>query len=473
VTQELYSEYNLSSRSSGPLNEWCSQEPLFPGWLFWALLVPTSVVGALFYLSDEKELAYGVMGLFIVISMLASPQLAMYVFLAWQAWDGVFLPSPDAVLTPAKVMAFVVLLSYLIHIGRTKASISTARPVLLGSMIFAFYGLLTSIGSIAPLASIRYSLQIVVLVGVVFVGLKVIDTPERIRSALFWLVVGGTLAAIGVLAGRGSSQYSRGTLSENANPNSVAMALSVSLAAVPALWAFVKNKKFYYGLCIVCGALLMAGMMKTGSRSACGGIFLAYAIGGMLVRGHGWGKKILATGLSVLFSIGVFLYVLHLNVLPEKSQNRLMAMVGMAKDEGESSRVLVWKNAFKTYLNQPVIGVGFGNTAFAQEKYSGHFLDVHSSFIGPLVDGGIIGLILFLMILWQLFIQVHRIGIPNPGIPCSIMFASLVISCISHTIHFTKWFWIPVLVCVLLARYGEKVKRRREEGLYISNEYNI
>ncbi len=440
---------------------------LFPGWLFWIGLIPITTIAALFYFSGYKMLAVICLGAYFSVTMLASPQWAIYIFLAWQAWDGIFLPSVTAVFTPAKALAFIVLLSYLLHWGRCSNRIFRENEGIIKyfiqlSLLFCLYGLMLIPVSVLPLATLRYALQILVLIGVVVGALKFIDTKERLRSAIFWLVVGGTLAAIGVLAGKGSTHYSRGTLAQNVNPNSIALALGVSLAAVPALWGLAKRKLDYI-LCIVCGALLMAGMMKTGSRASCGGIFLAYAIGGFMVKGRGYGKKILAAVLSVLFSFGVFFWVLSLNILPEKSQKRLEVMIGMSHDtKSTSSRKDVWWNALKTYLNQPLTGVGYGNTAAASAEYEGWHKDVHSSILAPLVEGGPIAFIIFIGMLGLLFWMVWQIGIPNPGIPAAIMYAYLVISCMTHTIHYTKWFWIMVLVCLLLVRLANDIKLKNQ-----------
>lgn len=431
---------------------------LFPGWLFWAGLIPVGLIAGLFYVSGYKTITVMSLGGYIALVMLASPQLAIYVFLAWQAWDGIFLSEKTAVFTPAKILAFVVLLSYALHSAHVRRDARDAHHLLITSFVFAGYGLLLAIVAIAPLATIRYSLQIVVLVLVVWVGIKVIDSPKRIRAAIFWLVVGGTLAAVAVITGQGSEHYSRGTIAENVNPNSIALALSVSLAAVPALWGLAK-RKFDYVICIVCGSLLMAGMMKTGSRSACGGIFLAYAIGALLIKGHGWAQKITVTIFAILLSAGVFFIVLHLQILDKKSQLRLETMVGMSSDTSTSSgRTGVWLNAMKAYTHMPITGVGYGNTAVAASEFTGNYKDVHSSIIGPFVEGGIVGFLLFMYMLWLLFQRIRSIGIPNPGIPAAIMYAYILIASATHTIHFTKWFWIPVLVCLLLSRHAEQIK---------------
>lgn len=431
---------------------------ILPAWLFWAGLIPVGVMAAIFYVSGYEFIAVVLLGCFIGVAMLASPQLAIYVFLAWQAWDGVFLSSSTDVFTPAKALAFIVLFSGFLHMSRLRGDARKAHRLLVVSLIFAGYGLLLSIVAIAPLAAIRYSLQVATLALVVWVAIKAIDSPARIRATIFWLVVGGTSAAVATIAGHGSELYSRGTLAENVNPNTLALSLSVPLAAVPALWGLAK-RKFDYILCIICGSLLMAGMMKTGSRSACGAIFLAYAFGALLVKGRGWVKKIIVTVFAILLSAGVFFIVLHLQILDKKSQSRLETMVGMSSDTStSSSRIDVWFNSLKAYSHMPITGVGYGNTAFAGREFTGNYKDVHSSLIGPFVEGGIVGFLLFMYMLWLLLQRIRSIGIPNPGVPAAIMYIFIIISCATHTIHFTKWFWIPVFVCLLLSRHAEQIK---------------
>ena len=69
-----------------------------------------------------------------------------------------------------------------------------------------------------------------------------IDDRRRIRTLLFWCFIGGVMASAAMIVTGGvSSQFGRGTLGEFANPNSTALALSVSLICVPCIICYGKD----------------------------------------------------------------------------------------------------------------------------------------------------------------------------------------------------------------------------------------
>jgi len=362
--------------------------------------------------------------------------------------------------------------------SRAKKPLGRAKGVILFSMAFVSLGLLTSPFAINVFVAVKSCLQMFVLVLIVIVSLKVLDTPERIHRALFWLVVGSAFAAIGLLmglgaGGAGGTRYLRGTLSQDINPITTALGLTLPLSAVPALWGLAKRKSDYV-ICVICGALLLAGMMKTGSRAGVGSIVIACAAAGFMVKGREWGKKILVTVLAVVFVGGVFLFVLRMNILPEQSQNRLEAFAGVGGEDAKSTgRMHIWKAAFEAYMDRnPVIGVGVANTEFAQQEYSGQFKPVHSSLIAPILELGIIGAVLFYGMLWEWFRRVREIRIASLGVPAAIMYITTFIFSAAHTIHYTKWFWIPIMLCLLLARQAQMLEAGSDIQYITGTDYD-
>ncbi|HIJ70839.1 MAG TPA: O-antigen ligase family protein [Planctomycetes bacterium] len=475
----LTASYLDDSAQSYVAEEQDSMANLLPGFIFWALLIPVGLFAGFMYLGDSKILAVAILGGYILCSMLVSPQIAIYIFFAWQAWDGVFLKKFELRgFTVGKALAFVVLFSYVLHMARAKMSLGRAKGLVFFSVAFALLGLLTSPFAINIFVAVKHCLQMVVLAFIVVVGMKVLDTPERIYSALFWLVVGSTVAAVGMLAGMGAggigtTKYLRGTLSQDINPITTALGMTLPISAIPALWGLAK-RRINYLICIICGIFLLAGMMKTGSRAGVGSLGIACAVAGFMVKGREWGKKILVTVLAVAFIGVTVLFILNMNILPEQSQERLEAFVGVGGEESKATgRMYIWKSAFAAYIDRnAIIGVGVANTEFAQQEYSGEFKPVHSSLIAPILELGILGAMTFYGMLWVWFRNVRQIKITRLGVPAAIIFITTLVFSAAHTMHYTKYFWIPILLCLLLARQAQMIEAGYDQLSITGTDYD-
>lgn len=438
-----------------------SMPNILPGFIFWVLLVPVGAFAGIMFLEGAKLLAAGILGGYILCSMLVSPQIAIYIFFAWQAWDGVLLRRFQmGGFTVGKALAFIVLFSYILHMSRTKSLVGKDKGVILFSMLFVLFGLLTSPLAINVFVAVKSCLQMIVLVLIMIAALKVIDTPKRLSTAVFWLVAGGAGAAIGLIAGiggGGSLRYTRGTLSQDINPSTVAAALSISVSAIPALWVLVRSK-LNHAFCIICAVLLLAGIMKTGSRAPIAGLALAFTIGGFMVKGREWGKKILIAILALSLGAGIFLLVLKSGILDEKSQKRLEAFVGIREESDATGRMDLWKLSIEAWLDiNPIIGVGVANTEYAQQQYSGIFKPVHNTLLAPLLELGIIGMAFFYAMLWEWFQRIRQVRITSIGVPAAIMFINMLAFSGTHTMHYTKYFWIPIMLSLLIVKYERMV----------------
>ncbi|MCH8967151.1 MAG: O-antigen ligase family protein, partial [Planctomycetes bacterium] len=201
--------------------------------------------------------------------------------------------------------------------------------------------------------------------------------------------------------------------------------------------------------------LLVGAILMTGSRSAVIAVLAAFVLGVALARGAGLFKRVIVAVACTVAVVYIAVVVVQSDMLDAKSRDRIEEFVRARGDVGDS-RLDIWNLGFQTYAEAPVIGVGFGNAAFTLERSRGWFRDMHSSYLSVLVDGGAIGLMLFGYGLWQLFRRVRGIRASPAAIPASIMLCLLLASALTHTIHFTKWFWVPATICLLLAEQAHR-----------------
>jgi len=431
---------------------------------FWMFVVPGGFLTGILYVAEAGVVAWVVGGLTFLVATLYAPSLGVYAYFALQALDVGFKAERFASFTPSKALAPFLLLVFLTRLGTHKTRLQVSQSLVWTAMLFGVYGLLT-----APLATdmkvaSKYGAQIIIQALLIGVVAKLLTNRTQIHRALLATAFGGLIASmILVVTGGVSSQFTRATLGEFANPNSVAHGLSISLLALPAAWGYCRSltlKTAYFAAAPV----ILAGMMKTGSRSAIAAAVGAFAVGGLVAKRAGLMRSVSVTAITTLLAGGSMLVVMRSGVLDAATQERIENFLSGRRGDVGEERGEIWKEALHEYLRRPVFGFGYGNTAAALQESQGVFLDVHSSIVGPLVDGGPIGFTLFALTLILTLKCVRGIRQGNPGIAAAMMFCMLIVSCLTHTIHFTKWFWIPITICVLLAEQTAREREASEPG---------
>lgn len=152
---------------------------------------------------------------------------------------------------------------------------------------------------------------------------------------------------------------------------------------------FIKAKKYKllgYGLI----ALTMYATLYTFSR----GGYLAFLVS-ILVLGVLKDRKL-------LIILGVFLLTWQL-ILPNAVRERV-AMTKDVNGQLESSaqeRVDIWKESWNSIVHSPILGSGFAT--FQYGHHAGNLHDTHDWFIKVMVETGVVGLMMYLFLLQQMF----------------------------------------------------------------------
>lgn len=418
-------------------------------------LAPGLVVAGLLYLGGARELAFGLAATVGVVATLLSPEVGLYLFCLWEALDVVVLEQEGRILTPGKVIGPLVLLAYALHPGRVRTPMLLSRPFVASMALLGLYGLVTALWALAPLAAARYGAQIAVQALLVGVAVHRLSERRQIGRALLFTVLGGGIAAaILLIGGTRSARYTRATIAEFANPNTTALGLSAALMCVPLAWYFVKQKWLRLALAVA-APVIMAAMMQTGSRSQLVAVLLAAPPSLLLVRRAGVFKRLAIPAVCTAALALTMYYVLSSGILGRTSQERLQELVERRMAAKAEARTMIYPLALRAFLSQPW-GFGFGNTGFALERAHGIFIDVHSTLLAALVDGGVVSLALFTYGMWVVFRSLRRIPQGGLGILAMTLFVFTLLSCVTHTIHYSKYFWVPLLFCVVAAEYAQR-----------------
>lgn len=457
---ELYSDFALEDvrpqSAIGPM-------------IFWPALVLSAIIAFFFYREGYLWMAVGSVGLVLGVTTLVAPQVAFYLYFAWQSLDVLFVQAGELPVTPSKVMAFYILLLYAISIGKIRQRILVSKPVIFLMLMFGIFALSGAPFAIEPFRAVKNSMQIIVQVILVVGALHFLDDEKRIRSVFFWCFVGGIVAGVVLIAKAGfGGQYRARLTATRVAAQTTSVGFAVALIALAGLWG-LKSQKRYLPLYLLGSLVIFVALMKTGARAGLIAVSVAFISGLVFAKGVKASVRIFVPVLIfIVLACGVF-YVLSTNILDEQSQERLQALVtGRSEFTSGTSRPAIWARVVSTYLeNKPLFGWGFANTSEAMILFRGEQKDIHNSFLAPLVDTGPVGFILFSSGMLILFLKMRRISDPRLGITAVTVYVYLVLSGLVHTIHSTKWFWIPLTMCLLLA---EQAKRQELENGYLEHE---
>lgn len=439
--------------------------------VFWVFFGLSCLFALFFWRAGYSWIGLIIVGVVLATAMFIAPQVAFYVYFAWQSFDAVFLPSAEAIFTPAKAFAFFIILVYIVSLGKIRHRILISKTLIILLLLFGCVGLLGTPFAVNRFIALKDSLQVFVQLLLVVGALHFLDSKKRVNFAFLCCFFGGLIVAVLMMVTSGLGVYwERPTLGQFANPVTTALALSVSMISIVGLWVY-KKSKIYYVLYITGGLMMLLQIMRTGTRAALVSILFGLILGPVFARGTGILKRTLIPLAVSVFIVGAVLYILSLNVLPEQSQERISVsytIEGQIKGKGELSRPVIWKNALATYLRyRPVTGFGFGNSVYAMVRYHGYRRDIHSSILAPLVDSGPVGFILFIGTLIFIFLKVRKIENPRIGIAAMTIYMFIIFSLLTHTIHFTKYFWIPLTLCLLLVEQNTREEMETDYQEYL------
>lgn len=238
----------------------------------------------------------------------------------------------------------------------------------------------------------------------------------------------------------------------------------LSLAPVFVLYKILYDKhKIINILCIV---LLFLAILYSNSRGALlASILACVCLVGIHLK-HYASKKLI-TVLLISFICGLFLIKpIVSNLLPEWLYNRYF--VNSYNDYSNNDRVYRWKNAFEGFSKQPILGYGPG-VLYSIDEYKYTDLNIavnkstisHNTFLDILVDGGIIGILVFILFLWQSFkpfILKHRLYLP--------IIINIIINAGILGAGKTVYLWNTLIFLTLLSKY---LKDAKVNNIFLNN----
>ncbi len=225
---------------------------------------------------------------------------------------------------------------------------------------------------------------------------------------------------------------------------------------------FNKNK-FKLLVNVICLIVMLCGIGLSGSRAA----LLATILSDILVfiqyiiQNINFKKIVMVFFIIIAMFVGVNIF---LKVMPVWIYNRYF--VNTYSDNSNNERVELWENAIKGVLKQPILGYGIGifdkvpefNTLSSGRKIP-PTVPAHNTFLDILVYSGVIGEIIFLIFLYNIFKEFlkkkKRIFIP---VILNLLFTSNIIGADK-----SYYFWSTLILLSIISKVIQKEEEENNE----------
>lgn len=175
------------------------------------------------------------------------------------------------------------------------------------------------------------------------------------------------------------------------------------------LWQYLVG----FELTFIAGALYYTG--SRGGMIAVGAGLLVY----LLIRF----RRQATTYVTTAFSLGLGIFAWNPALLPRSN------IFWQSLD----TRLDIWQSAWNLFLHKPVTGYGLANTWFLPTwltQYPMHIPHAHNTFLSLSVELGIVGLFLFLVMLYQVFHDLFNLVMMDH--PFAPVLGSILVAIVAH-----------------------------------------
>ena len=289
-------------------------------------------------------------------------------------------------------------------------------------------------------------------------------TPDALNAGLQAYIFGAYVALANLLntyLTAGGTTYTDRLSVEGFNANDLGLILALGIPMAWYLATLSEKRSRTYGLRIVNFAyipLAVLGVVLTASRSAMGATLPA-----LLYIFSSLTQLKLSVRVAILVTLGSALVGLQ-SLAPQASTERL-AETGTEVTKGDlNGRLAIWREGFNAFLAHPILGVGSG--AFEHATESGEA--PHNFLLAFLVEGGFVGLALFVLLFGIALYLASRQSQGRAGLWLAILIA-WVIGAITHNWEHRKQTWLMLSLAVASAELYLKRDRASPDATIPGN----
>jgi hypothetical protein len=184
--------------------------------------------------------------------------------------------------------------------------------------------------------------------------------------------------------------------------------------------------------------IILCGVYRTGSRSA----FLSVILGAIVISVLMINNK---KNRNLYYVFFIFVVIMVFILLPTSLKNRYLNMNSYS-DGSNGTRILLWINAIDVFSRRPLFGYGPINTGIINMHVNKFDHVAHNSYLGVLIQYGIIGLIMFMMIPINLLIR----AIKRKNILIVAAIINIGFSCMIIETQLNMALWITLIISSII-----------------------
>lgn len=184
--------------------------------------------------------------------------------------------------------------------------------------------------------------------------------------------------------------------------------------------------------------VIVGGLLMTGSRNG----MISFLLGAFFIFMQRFSLKLKVSRIiSLLLFISITI-TLVLNYVPEETYLRLF--VDSYNDGSNHTRLMDWDAGWRSFLIHPILGYGFVSEMDAIKFALGKSLLAHNTYIGLLIQFGVIGFSFFIIGISKL---IKKLIVCHDLVLFGFIIATLQLSLVvSAQVAF--FFWIPIIIIV-------------------------
>ncbi len=312
--------------------------------------------------------------------------------------------------------------------------------------VFIFWGSLTYYWSLVPGIALSKTVTFVQLLIMSWLIWEFGRTSRDREILLQMYIVGAYISLIIVLRYFFSIDANFRQFGEGLNANDFAVVLALG---IPMAWrlTFAFKNRWLYVVNLMYLPLAVAGIVVAASRGGFIAALIALTIVPFTFNKLGPLKKI---GLFTFLALGVwFIFVYAPEVFPElQASTARLSETSYELTQGSlTGRRAIWAAGLQVFAEHPYLGVGQGSYAEAIRPIYGRAISSHNAYLAVLVNTGVVGLSLFLLIIASIFIPA-LVGKFSQRTFVLVTLATLLVSIFSLSADSYKYTWF---VLALLA----------------------
>jgi O-antigen ligase len=275
---------------------------------------------------------------------------------------------------------------------------------------------------------------------------EIARTEDRLRGLLLAFVLGAGVAALDtIFIYRRDGHSLRRFAAGGADPNDLAMVLAL---AIPMAWYVAQTARGpvqrWLGRGYLPLGILAIGL--TGSRGGLLAATVALTVVPMCMTRLSPGRVVMALLLVAASGVLAAVYV------PEKIVERLATTSTEVEDMRLGGRTKFWVAGINAWTQKPWLGYGTGGFIRAITPQLGRYVNVaHNSFISLLVEQGIIGLALYLGMIFATWRAVRRFPFFLERRFGTVLFGTMITAMLPLTWEDQKSVWVIMAVLVGLS----------------------